>query len=137
VSGVQIPPSLPKKNMQNVVAAVIKKNDYYLIVQRNRNKHLAWKWEFPGGKVNKNETFENALTREIYEELNLYIHIERKITKEYFKDTKINIILHYYLCIIESGTLKLNEHEKFIWVKKNDFYKYNFAGSDAKITSFL
>ena len=51
--------------MINVVAAIIKKNNYYLIVKRNRNKYLGLKWEFPGGKVEKNETFEDALRREI------------------------------------------------------------------------
>ncbi len=55
----------------NVVAAIIKKNNQYLIVQRNRNKHLALKWEFPGGKVQDNETFTEALSREIKEELNI------------------------------------------------------------------
>ena len=54
--------------IQNVVAAIIKKNNLYLIAQRNRHKHLGLKWEFPGGKVNPNETFEKALSREIKEE---------------------------------------------------------------------
>ena len=53
----------------NVVAAIIKQDNQYLIVQRNRNKHLGLKWEFPGGKVHDNETFEEALSREIKEEL--------------------------------------------------------------------
>ena len=62
-------------NSTNVVAAIIKKNNKYLIVQRNRNKHLGLKWEFPGGKVKNNETFEEALNREIQEELNIKIKI--------------------------------------------------------------
>ena len=61
--------------MINVVAAVIKNKNLYLIAQRNRNKHLGLKWEFPGGKVEKNETFHDALIREIREELNVDIHI--------------------------------------------------------------
>ena len=51
----------------NVVAAIIKKDNQYLIVQRNKNKHLGLKWEFPGGKVDENESFESALKREIQE----------------------------------------------------------------------
>ena len=54
--------------MKNVVAAIIKKNTKYLIAKRNRNKHLGLKWEFPGGKVELNETLEEALIREIKEE---------------------------------------------------------------------
>ena len=57
--------------MIDVVAAVIKKNNLYFIAQRNRNKHFAFCWEFPGGKVENQETFENALKREIKEELGI------------------------------------------------------------------
>ena len=59
--------------MIDVVAAVIKKNNKYFIAQRNRNKHFAYHWEFPGGKVDNNETFEIALKREIKEELSINI----------------------------------------------------------------
>ena len=58
-------------NQTNVVAAIIKKENRYLIVQRNRKKHLGLKWEFPGGKVISDESFEEFLFREIKEELNI------------------------------------------------------------------
>ena len=61
-----------------VVAAIIKHDNKYLIVQRNRNKHLGLKWEFPGGKVHENETFSEALSREIKEELNIIIRMHEK-----------------------------------------------------------
>ena len=66
--------------MIDVVAAVIEKDNKYLIAQRNRNKHFAYHWEFPGGKVNDDESFENALEREINEELSINIKIIKKIT---------------------------------------------------------
>jgi 8-oxo-dGTP diphosphatase len=121
----------------NVVAAVIKQDNQYLIVQRNKNKHLGLKWEFPGGKVHENEIFSDALSREIKEELNITIRIHEKIAEEKYKDNKIDIILHYYLCAYESGTMKLNEHEDFTWVEKKDFNKYDFAEGDGNILSFL
>ena len=121
----------------NVVAAIIKQDNQYLIVQRNRNKHLGLKWEFPGGKVHVNETFSEALSREIKEELNIIIRMHEKIAEEKYKDDKINIILHYYLCTYESGTMKLNEHEDFSWVEKKDFNKYDFAEGDGNILSLL
>ena len=121
----------------NVVAAIIKKNNQYLIVQRNRNKHLAFKWEFPGGKVEDNENFEEALSREIKEELNIKISLQHKITEEKYKDERIDIVLHYYLCTQESGTIKLNEHEDLAWVEKKDFNQYDFAGSDGNVLSLL
>jgi len=105
----------------HVVAAIIKKNNQYLIVQRNKNKHLGLKWEFPGGKVDENESFESALKREIQEELSI----------------EINIILHYYLCSQKNGTITLTEHENLAWVEKKDFEKYDFAEGDGNILSLL
>ena len=63
-------------NITNVVAGVITKKNLFFIAQRNRNKHLGLKWEFPGGKVEKNETIEDALKREIKEELNIKIFVK-------------------------------------------------------------
>ena len=122
---------------KNVVAAIIKKNNQYLIVQRNRKKHLGLKWEFPGGKVYDNETFEEALSREIKEELNITINMHEKIAEEKYKDEKINIVLHYFLCSEKKGTIKLNEHEDLAWVEKKDFDKYDFAEGDRNILSLL
>ena len=121
----------------NVVAAIIKKNNQYLIVQRNKNKHLGLKWEFPGGKLHKNESFEEALKREIQEELNITINIGEKIAEKKYQDEKIDIILHYYLCSHKNGTIKLNEHENLAWVEKKDFEKYDFAEGDGSILSSL
>ena len=121
----------------NVVAAIIKKNNFYLIVQRNKSKHLGLKWEFPGGKVNINEGFEDALKREIKEELDILINVNQKIAEENYTDQNIDIILHYYLCVQKSGTIKLNEHEDLAWVSKSNFYKYDFAEGDEKILSLL
>jgi len=124
-------------NLTPVVAAIIKKDDLYLIVQRNRNKHLGLKWEFPGGKVKINESMEKALKREIKEELNIKINIFKKIAEEKYKDKKINIILNYFLCSIKEGNIKLNEHENLAWVEKKDFHIYDFAEGDGNILSLL
>ena len=122
--------------MTNVVAAIIKKDNQFLVVQRNRKKHLGLKWEFPGGKVQESETFEEALLREIKEELNITINIHEKIAEEKYKDDKIDIVLYYYLCSLKNGMMKLNEHENFAWVEKKDFNKYDFAEGDSNILFF-
>ena len=121
----------------NVVAAVIKKEKLYLIVQRNRKKHLGLKWEFPGGKVRSGEDFKSALIREIKEELNIKIDVREKIAEESYKDYKINIHLHYFLCTHISNKIELNEHENMAWVEKNNFYQYDFAEGDGNIISLL
>ena len=122
---------------KDVVAAIIKKDNLYLIVQRNRNKYMGLKWEFPGGKVETNETFHEAVSREIQEELNIQINVHEKIAEEKYKDDQIDIILHYYLCSEKSGTTRLNEHENIAWVKKKDFDKYAFVEGDGNVLSLL
>ena len=124
-------------NRTKVVAAIIKKDNLSLIVQRNKNKHLGLKWEFPGGKVEFKETLKEALIREIKEELNITINVHQKIGEEIYKDSKINVILHYFLCSHQSGTLKLNDHENFAWVNKKNFKKYEFVEGDGNILSLL
>ena len=120
-----------------VVAAIIKEKNRYLIVQRNKNKHLGLKLEFPGGKVGFNENFKKALTREIKEELNIIIEVKEKIAEETYKDHKIDIHLHYFLCKHIANTIKLTEHESMAWVEKKDFFQYDFAEGDGNILSLL
>ena len=124
-------------NKFDVVAAIIIKDDKYFIAQRNRNKHMGLSWEFPGGKVEKGETFEIALKREIKEELNIKINIKNKLGEENYKDEKINVKLHYFLCSHTSGEIYLNEHEDSAWITKNEFKNYNFAEGDSDIINLL
>ncbi len=124
-------------NSFDVVAAVIIKNNKFFIAQRNRNKHLAYRWEFPGGKVEKNESFEQALKREIKEELNIDIEINRKLGEENYKDDKIDVNLHYFYCFHVKGSIKLYEHEDSAWVTKEEFKNYEFAEGDKDIISLL
>ena len=121
----------------DVVAAIIIKDDKYFIAQRNRNKHMGLSWEFPGGKVEKGETFEIALKREIKEELNIEINIKNKLGEENYKDDKINVKLHYFICSHFNGEIILSEHEDSAWVTKNEFKNYNFAEGDSDIINLL
>ena len=124
-------------NLINVVAAIIIKDNLYFIAQRNEKKHLGIKWEFPGGKVNINESNEEALKREIKEELNIIIDVKNKIAKKIYQDKKINIILHYYICHIKNGNIRLNEHENSKWLKKENLSKYDFVKEDKTILPLL
>ena len=122
---------------QDVVAAIIKIDDLYLIAQRNRDKYMGQRWEFPGGKVEPDETFQEALSREIDEELSIQIDVHEKIAQECYKDDKINVTLHYYLCTHKSGNTKLNEHENIAWVAKKDFGNYVFVEGDGNVLTLL
>ena len=124
-------------NPINVVAAIIRKDDFYLLAKRNKDKYMGLKWEFPGGKVEQNETFKEALSREILEELNVNIEIHNKVAEERYQDEEINIVLHYYLCTLIDTNIVLSEHEAIEWVKKQDFLKYEFVPGDGDITSLI
>ena len=121
----------------DVVAAIIKSEDYYLLAKRNKDKYMGLKWEFPGGKVEQNETFKEALSREILEELNVNIQIHKKVAEERYQDEEINIVLHYYMCSLIDNDIVLSEHEAIEWVKKQDFLKYEFVPGDGDITSLI
>ena len=121
----------------DVVAAIIKSEDYYLLAKRSKDKYMGLKWEFPGGKVEQNESFNEALSREILEELNVNIEIHKKVAEESYEDEEINIILHYYMCSLIDNDIVLSEHEAIEWVKKQDFLKYEFVPGDGDITSLI
>ena len=122
---------------RDVVAAIIKKDDCYLLAKRNKEKYMGLKWEFPGGKVEKDESFEEALSREILEELNVNIEIHNKVAEERYQDDEINIVLHYYMCSLIDSEIVLSEHEAIEWVKKQDFLNYEFVPGDGDITSLI
>jgi len=123
--------------MIDVVAAVIKKNNKYFIAKRNRHKHFAFHWEFPGGKVDNDESFEQALKREIYEELSINIKIKEKITSEKYKDDKIDVKVHYFLCEVMDEEIILSEHEDMKWLFKKDLLNFKLAPGDSKIINYL
>ena len=116
-------------NKFDVVAAIIIKDDKFFIAQRNRNKHMGLSWEFPGGKVEEGETFENAL--------NIEINIKNKLGEENYQDDIINVKLHYFICSYAKGEIILSEHEDSDWVTKNEFKNYNFAEGDSDIINLL
>ena len=121
----------------NVVAAVIKKENLYLIAKRSHKKYFGLQWEFPGGKVENNENFHDALMREIMEELSIKISIQEKIVEKNYKDKEIDIIIHYFFCTLKEGIIKLTEHEDFLWVEKNNLYKFNLVAGDKKILPLI
>ena len=121
----------------NVSAAVIVKDNKYFIAKRNKDKHLGGYFEFPGGKQDEDETLEQTVVREIKEELNVDITVDRKLGEEHYSDEKINVHLHYFFCTIIKGDIILKEHEEAAWVSKEEFNKYKFAEGDKDIISLL
>ena len=121
----------------DVVAAVIMKNDLFLIANRSFEDNSQGIWEFPGGKVEENETFTSALIREIKEELSLNIKVGNIIATIDLSKTDKNIYVHYYYAIILSGQINLNVHSEFKWVPHNQLKSFTYIDGDRHILNYL
>jgi 8-oxo-dGTP diphosphatase len=118
-----------------VVCAIIEQNDQVLCALRSERMSLAGKWEFPGGKLELNELPEEALIREIKEELNISIKIiEALPVSEYSYVPEKVIRLIPFRCVIQNNeTPVATEHAELRWVKKEDLQKLNWAEADVPI----
>ena len=121
----------------DVVAAVIKKNDSFLIANRSFEANSSGLWEFPGGKVEENESFVSALKREIEEELSLKIQVGDKITSIDLKASDKHISVHYFYALILSGEITLNVHSEFKWVALTKLSAFNFIDGDKHVLKHL
>ena len=125
------------KESIDVVAAVIKKNDSFLIANRSFKDISQGIWEFPGGKVEENETFSSALIREIKEELSLNIKVGNKIATIDLKKIDKNIFVHYYDAIIVSGQISLNVHSEIKWVQHAQLKNFTYIDGDRHLLDNL
>lgn len=116
--------------MIEVSAAIIKKGETILIAQRGRNKSQGLMWEFPGGKLEANETAEESLVREIKEELNIDIEVGERFGENIYEYPSGKIKLIAFYAQWKSGDLKLFEHEKIKWVKVNELKAFEFSPAD-------
>ena len=118
-----------------VVCAIIEQDDQVLCALRSERMSLAGKWEFPGGKLELNELPEEALIREIKEELNISIKIiEALPISEYSYVPEKVIRLIPFRCVIQNNeTPVATEHAELRWVKKEDLQKLNWAEADVPI----
>ena len=123
--------------MIEVVAGVIYKEDKFLIAQRNLKKAQGGFWEFPGGKLEKNETYEDALKREIKEEFNADIKVDKYIGENIHHYPDRDIKLVFYKATLLSDNIELLEHEDYKWITKDDKDKFEFAGADIKVFDMI
>ena len=121
------------KKLQLVVSiALIDNNDQILISKRPEKKHLSGYWEFPGGKVKKNETPENAIIREVKEELNVNINNKciAPLSFSEFDYKKFQLLLLLYVCRRWEGEPMSMEKNKIKWVKANKLRQFKMPPAD-------
>ena len=119
--------------MIEVVDAIIKENDKYLIARRASHKEQAGKWEFPGGKIEIGETPEIALKRELQEELNVDAVIGRFIESSVCDIGKMTIRLMAYEVHLLSHEFNLSDHDDIVWVSLDDIDHYEMSAADVAI----
>lgn len=119
-----------------VVAAIIKENEKYFATQRGYGEFKGW-WEFPGGKIENGESKEEALKREIREELATEIEIDRFITTVQFNYPEFHLIMHCFICHITAGQLQLLEAKAAKWLDKNDLASVEWLPADRAILHLI
>lgn len=125
------------KKTYEVAAAVIVEGDRIFCVKRGPGRALENKWEFPGGKIEPGETAEQALIREIREELNTGISVHEKLLSVSEDYGNFTVNLHCYLCTKISGNLTLSEHTDSAWLKKTELGNLDWAPADKTVVQFL
>ena len=116
-----------------VVAAIIHDDEGRIFsTQRGYGDWKGW-WEFPGGKMEAGESPEEALQREIWEELETRIVVERWVTTVDYDYPSFHLTMHCYWCHIDSGPLTLKEHEAARWLAADELQSVRWLPADLQV----
>ncbi|MUV37641.1 8-oxo-dGTP diphosphatase [Lentibacillus sp. JNUCC-1] len=119
-----------KKKDIHVVGAVIVKDHKILCAQRGETKTLAYKWEFPGGKVEQGETAKEALKREIAEEMHCEIEVGNQVEHTVYEYDFGVVHLTTFYCALLEGDPVLTEHVAIKWLPKEKLFTLDWAPAD-------
>lgn len=117
------------KTIEVSAAIIHDKTGRIFATQRGYGEWKDW-WEFPGGKIEPSETPEEALAREIKEELNAEISIDKFVTTVEYDYPKFHLTMHCYLCSLTTDSLHLNEHEDAKWLTKKELDSVKWLPAD-------
>ena len=119
-----------------VVAAIICKGDTIFATQRGYGDFKDW-WEFPGGKMELGETPEEALVREIREELSTEISVDKFLYTVDYDYPVFHLTMHCYMCSLLCDALHLNEHEAARWLKADEIHSVNWLPADEDLLPMI
>ena len=126
---------MPSKIVE-VVAAIIFRDGELFATQRGYGEWKDW-WEFPGGKMEAGESSEDALKREIREELSTDICIEEFLCTVEYDYPKFHLTMHCYICSLLTEALQLNEHEDARWLKGSELDSVKWLPADKIVVEQL
>jgi 8-oxo-dGTP diphosphatase len=125
-------------SLVEVVAALIQdEKGRYLITQRRKDSHLAGLWEFPGGKREAGESLEEALQRELIEELSARFAVGARVETVRWEYPERTIVIHFYRCRLESGTIEPREEQAMAWVAPERLSDFDFPPADRNLITRL
>jgi 8-oxo-dGTP diphosphatase len=119
-----------------VVAGVIKDGDRIFATQRGYGDQKGG-WEFPGGKMEPGETPEQALVRELKEELDVDVCVGKKICTVEYDYPKFHLTMHCFWATIASGAIKLLEHEDAKWLDRESIRSVDWLPADIEVVNHL
>jgi len=120
----------------NVAAAIIIKDGKVFATQRGYGDYKDW-WEFPGGKLEAGESYEEALAREIREELHAEIRIDRLLHTVEYDYPRFHMIMKCFICGLVSEEMELVEHEAAAWLGHDDLRSVKWLPSDIEVIDIL
>jgi len=123
--------------MKRVTAAILVHNERILIAQRRGPENLAGKWEFPGGKIENNETAQECLIREMKEEFGIDAVVGEFFGESTYHDDNGAVQLLAYHTFWEGGSFVLNAHAAIRWVPLNRIQEFEFAPADKPLVEKL
>jgi len=128
------------KDYVDVTCAIIKEGEKVLVARRAQDKSFPGKWEFPGGKVEPDETVEDCLRREVLEELGLQVQIERPFLVyewDYHRLDEKKHRFHSFLCAIVEGEPSLRVYDSLVWARIEDLPNFDFIEADKQLVAAL
>lgn len=120
-----------------VVCGLIFNDNKIFICRRKPEKSLGGFWEFPGGKVELNESYENCLKRELIEELEMTVEVLGHYKTIYHQYEKFNIELIAYKCNFISSNFTMLDHDRYEWINIIDLIQWELAPADIPIAESL
>lgn len=119
-----------------VVAAVIRSGERIFATQRGYGEFKDY-WEFPGGKVEEGESLEEALRREIMEELGVEIRIAEELGTVEYDYPRFHLVLHCFICSLGEGHIELREHEAARWLALDELRSVRWLPADLAVVEKL
>jgi 8-oxo-dGTP diphosphatase len=127
-----------RQEVVEVVAGLIRDGrGRYLITCRRQGTHLEGLWEFPGGKREPDETLEQSLRRELFEELGARFVVGELVETVRWAYPEKTVVLSFFRCRLEKGAIEPREGQLMQWVPPADLHRYDFPPADAALLAHL